>query len=111
MLDALQLRAEVADRVPHILHLHEQQEERKDASQEAAKHPPKISDDPPAWQFAVGPIVVMHARLQAIGRLREAVRELRRELHRVVLTDSMLDDRRREKAARDAPPHIVPCGD
>ena len=40
MLDALQLRAEVADRVPHILHLHEQQEERQRASQEAAKHPP-----------------------------------------------------------------------
>ena len=58
MLDALQLRTDMADRVPHILHLHEQQEERQRAGQEATKHARKINDDPVTWQFAVWPIVV-----------------------------------------------------
>jgi hypothetical protein len=93
VLDALQLRSEMDQRVPNVFDLHEQQEERQRTGQETAEHARKVNDDRRDWQIGrmadathdvdratarscpVPPLATRAPASQPVRLLREAVRE------------------------------------
>src|SRR6516164_679307 len=52
-----------------------------------------------------------NSSLQPVRVFRESVSQQRRELERLVLSETVLDDRRRQEAARYAAPDVVPSRD